>query len=278
MLHTGIDQGITTEESPTMLPTHDPIDISQGRRLRAVRCTASDLLRCTGLSHLAGAETDEIAVAMRDAPADSALYHEGQAFDHLYCVASGSFKAVQCDAEGYEQVLGFGIRGDLLGLDSLGSGRHPSGVVALEDSTVMVLPAREFVAGAHRVAALEVLLHRAIGAELYGRGQTQYLMSAPSSEVRVARFLLTFARRLHALDRSDRQMRLCMSRRDIASHLGIAHETVSRALSALDHGGSVRVSNRWIEIVDADALEELQRITRGAPRGRAPRERVADVA
>lgn len=242
------------------------------------RSTATDLLRCVGLSAYSSAETDALPVTLRDVPTDTPLLHEGQAMDWLIVVASGSFKAVQVDAEGYEQVLGFAIRGDVLGLDGLGTGRHPSGAIALESSRVMLLPFNEVVRLAHRLPGFEHLLHAAVGAELQARGQTQYLMSAPSSEVRVARFLLRFARRLHALDRPAQPIRLCMSRRDIASHLGIAHETVSRALSALAQAGCLHVANRWIEILDAAALEDLQRVTRGAPRGRPIRERLAQFA
>jgi CRP/FNR family transcriptional regulator len=243
-----------------------------------VRSTATDLLRCVGLAPLATAQTDAIPVTLRDVPADTALLHEGQPMAWLIVVASGSFKSVQVDAEGYEQVLGFAIPGDVLGLDGLGTGHHASGAIALESSRVMLLPFAQVLELAHRIEPFERLLHRALGAELQARGQTQYLMSAPSSEVRVARFLLTFARRLHALDRPAQPMRLCMSRRDIASHLGIAHETVSRALTALAQAGCLHVANRWIEILDAVALEDLQRITRGAPRGRPSRGGLAHAA
>jgi CRP/FNR family transcriptional regulator len=67
---------------------------------------------------------------------------------------------------------------------------------------------------------------------------------------------------------SERRLRLFMTRRDIASYLGVAHETVSRALTALVQDGCIAVSHRDIEIVDEPALRELQRMTRG----RTPRE------
>jgi CRP/FNR family transcriptional regulator, anaerobic regulatory protein len=258
-----------------------PVDFRRTRRPDAPRSTATDLLRCLGLSEYASAETAAIPVALRDVPPDTALLHEGQPMEWLHVVAAGSFKAVQVDAEGYEQVLGFAIRGDVVGLDGLGSARHASSAIALESSTVMGLPFDELVRLGRHLPVFELLLHRAAGAELQARAQTQYLMSAPSSEVRVARFLLQFARRLHALDHPAQPMRLCMTRRDIASHLGIAHETVSRALSGLAQTGCLHVANRSIEILDAGALEDLQRITRGAPRGRPSRplrERLARVA
>jgi CRP/FNR family transcriptional regulator len=230
------------------------------------RACVSDLLRWAGLPDLASTETDSIVFSLRRVFAGSLLFAEGQPLQHLYCVAAGSFKCTQTDLEGYEQVLGFALHGDLLGLDALYEHKHASSAVALEDSSVAVMPLRELLAASHRVPALERLLLHATGAELLHRGDAQYLMSAPSSEVRVARFLLHFAQRQRSLGRSGRRLLLRMTRRDIASCLGVAHETVSRALTALAQIGCIAVSHRDIEILDADALRELQRVTRGTAR------------
>ena len=245
-----------------------PLKMSDVRLACNFQCTASDVLRWSGAPEQAGAEGDKVRFNLRRTQAESTLLHEGQPFTSLYLVIAGSYKHVQIDVEGYEQVLGFAIHGDMLGLDGLGGDRHTSGAVALEDSTVVVLPYPELLALGHRLPAIERLLMRATGAELLRRADTQYLMSAPSSEVPVTRFMLQLAQRQAALGHSERRLRLFMTRRDIASYLGVAHETVSRALPGLVHNGWNEVSHRDIEIVDADALRELQRVTRG----RSPRE------
>lgn len=239
-----------------------------------VRCTASDVLRWFGLPHEASTATDEITFPMRRVRAGRSLMVEGQPFERLHLVSGGSFKCVQTDLDGYEQVLAFAIHGDIIGLDGLGHERHGSGAVALEDATVASMPVQELLALGRHVPALETLLLHAAGAEVSRRGDTQYLMAAPSSEVRVARFLLQFAHRQAALGHSGRRLRMCMTRRDIASYLGVAHETVSRALTALAHDGCINVSHRDIELIDLSALNELQRVTRG----RQTSERRADTA
>jgi CRP/FNR family transcriptional regulator len=228
-----------------------------------VRCTASDLLRWAGMMGHVDGQTDGIHFPVRRVRAAKALVHEGQPFDTLYVVSGGSFKAVQTDLEGFEQVLGFAMHGDFIGLDGLGQSQHTTGAVALEDSTVVALEFRDLLAWGHRVPALESLLHRAAGDEVLRRGDTQYLMSAPSSEVRVVRFLLQTARRQAALGYSERVLRLRMTRRDIGSYLGVAHETVSRALTALAVDGCIRILQRDIELSNLPALRELQRLTRG---------------
>jgi CRP/FNR family transcriptional regulator, anaerobic regulatory protein len=233
----------------------------------AARCTASDLLRWAGLGDQASEQTDRMPYTTRRVRADTALVHEGNPFEYLYFVCAGSFKSVQVDAEGYEQVLGFALHADMIGLDGMSRGRHASGAVALEDSTVASLPFTDIMTASRRMPAMERLIQRAVGAELLRRSDTQYLMSAASSEVRVARFLLHFAKRQNALGYSDRRIRLRMTRRDIASHLGVAHETVSRALTALQQVGGIVVTDRDIEIVDAKLLQEIQRVTRGTWKG-----------
>jgi CRP/FNR family transcriptional regulator len=249
--------------------TAGPADLASAKTtsVGAARCTASDLLRWAGLADQVSDQTDRMPYATRRVRADTALVHEGNPFEYLYFVCAGSFKCVQVDAEGYEQVLGFALHADMIGLDGMSRGRHASGAVALEDSTVAALPFTDVMSASRRMPAIERLIQRAVGAELLRRSDTQYLMSAASSEVRVARFLLHFAKRQNALGYSDRRIRLRMTRRDIASHLGVAHETVSRALTALQHVGGIMVTYRDIEIVDAKLLQEIQRVTRGTWKG-----------
>ena len=228
-----------------------------------VRCTASDVLRWAGMAERADFRTDAIWFPLRRVRAERPLIREGQAFETLHMVSGGSFKYIQTDVEGYEQVLGFAIRGDMVGLDGLGHATHSTGAVALEDSTVVALCLRDLLALGREVPALEALLHHAAGAEVVRRGDTQYLMAAPSSEVRVARFLLQLADRQTTLGHSSSRLRLCMTRRDIASYLGVAHETVSRAFTRLASEGLITVSQRDIELIDLPGLRELQRMTRG---------------
>jgi CRP/FNR family transcriptional regulator len=231
------------------------------------RCSASDLLRWAGMADAVSDQTDRMPFATRRVRADTALVHEGNPFEYLYFVCAGSFKCVQIDAEGYEQVLGFALHADMIGLDGMSRGRHASGAVALEDSTVAALPFAEVMAASRRMPAIERLIQRSVGAELLRRSDTQYLMSAASSEVRVARFLLHFAKRQNALGYSDRRIRLRMTRRDIASHLGVAHETVSRALTALQQVGCIAVTYRDIELLNPRLLRDIQRVTRGTWKG-----------
>ncbi len=140
------------------------------------------------------------------------LVLEGQTFEKLYLVNGGSFKCVQTDSDGYEQVLAFSIRGDFIGLDALGQDHHGCGAVAPEEALVVALPMRDLLHLGRHVPALEALLLHAAGAEVSRLNDNPHLMAAPSSEVRVVRFLLQFARRQAALGHSGRRLRMCMTR------------------------------------------------------------------
>jgi len=259
---------------PETMARLTPHDLASARARRA-RCTASDLLRWSGLGALADEQTDALLFPLRQVQMMGTLIAEGQPLHHLYIVVAGSFKSTRTDDEGYEQVLGFAHQGEMLGLDALSTRCHASGVVALEDSAVAALPLSDLLPHDERLHAMEQLLWHAAGVELRNRAETQYQMSAPSTEVRLARFLLHLAQQQLALGHSGRHLYLRMSRRDIASCLGVAHESVSRALATLVQAGCITVNMREIEIVDAPALHALQRVTRGAPRSRELRHAMA---
>lgn len=236
------------------------LDIADSR----ARCSASDVLRWVGLGSQVDEHTDAMWFPMRRVHAGSLLLCEGAPFERLYVVGVGTFKAYHTDDDGFDLVQGFAMRGDVIGLDGIDRGICGASVVALEDSMVAILSYRDLLAESRTIAALEKLLVHAASRELRQRDRTLQLMAAVGAEVRVARFLLEMTNRQSGLGYSSRRIRLRMSRRDIASHLGVAHETVSRSLSALADWGYIKVQQREIEICDRDGLETYQRATRGA--------------
>ena len=125
-----------------------------------------------------------------------ALFREGDPCRSIYAVRSGTFKTVIPGLEGREQVSGFQLAGDVLGLDGLAHGRHASRAVALEDSEVVVLPYGGDARGDPR--KLVEVLPRLIGRELVRKQKLAVLLSCMSAEQRLASFLLNLSRRLEA--------------------------------------------------------------------------------
>ena len=180
----------------------------------------------------------------------------------VHWVRSGTFRTLMTSEDGYEQVLGFSGPGDALGLDALSDGRHPTAAVALEDSCVWALPLSDFGAPAQPTPELGELLRRAAARELVHRAELVHIIAAVGAEVRLARFLLMWSQRRVQDGLSPRVFKLAMCRRDIASLLGVAHETVSRTFGLLTELGYVSVHNRDVEILDLEGLRTFAQNTR----------------
>jgi CRP/FNR family transcriptional regulator, anaerobic regulatory protein len=229
-----------------------------------------DLVQLLGGDTTALAPGDEhIPVALRRLDEDTVLALEGAALHSLHIVRCGSLKSVRTLEDGYEQVTAFALPGDVLGFDGLHTGRHTASAVALEVSTVYALPLAGLQELRQRCPALDSALQLALSRQLARAAATAEMLAAVASEVRLARFILWMAARVTELGWSPRRMRLRMCRRDIASLLGMAHETVSRSFTTMADTGLLKVDNREVEILDLPRLQARARATRGAPDGSA---------
>jgi CRP/FNR family transcriptional regulator, anaerobic regulatory protein len=255
------------------------ISVPQRRGGTVERHSLADLLRLMGVDAADAPGADAYPITMRQLHAGAPLFHEGQTAEAIYFVSVGMFKTFSTAEDGYEQVLGFCGRGEVLGFDAICGGSHPTSAVALEEARVYALPMRDLFTLGNRVAALDRVVHVAASRQLAQRGEIADVMAAVAAEVRLARFLVQLSTRMEACGQSPRRFLLRMCRRDIASHLGVAHETVSRSFGALADWGYLRVNYREVEISDIGALKAFARSTRGLvdePAGRA-RRRLAAV-
>lgn len=207
--------------------------------------------------------TDSQPVNLCQVRAGATLFHEGGPAETVHFVRVGTFKIFTTAEDGYQQVVGFAERAEMLGFDALGPGRHPTAAVALEDAWVFSLRAPDLFTWCHAVPALNRALHHASSRQLARCSELADVMAAVVAEVRLARFLVHLAGHRQALGHSPRRFVLRMTRRDLASHLGVAHETVSRSFSALAQWGCLRVSVREVEILDPERLKSFARCTRG---------------
>ena len=193
----------------------------------------------------------------------AALLHEGMHSPALYVVRSGSLKCLKTLEDGYEQVLSFAQPGELLGFEALHRGVQPSSAVALEETTVYALSPQQLPALLRESPVLDRALWLGMSQQVARAAETAEMMAAVASDVRLARFILWLSSRMRDAGQSSRRLRLRMGRRDIASLLGVAHETVSRSFTLLADSGAIRVENREIEILDENALRLRARSTRG---------------
>ncbi len=207
-------------------------------------------------------EAAKVPVAMRKLHQGDMLFHEGAPADAVYFVLAGMFKTFRTAEDGYEQVLDFTGRAELLGFDGFYSGEHPTGAMALAEARVYVVATNGLEALGRRVPAFHVVVDRAVSQALARRSEHADLMAAVAAEVRLARFLLQMSRRMAAQGQSAQRFRLAMTRREIASYLGVAHETVSRSFTVMAALGLLQVDNREICVLDNEALKAYARRTR----------------
>jgi CRP/FNR family transcriptional regulator len=262
MLHT------LSDRDPIMLaPAARPSPAAEGDLLQALQ----ELVAATTTS------LDTSPPMRQRVAAGATLLHEGAPARHICIVQAGTFKSVKTGDDGYEHVLGFALRGDLLGYDGLASGDYASAAIALEDSVVFTLPLRQFDSLRHTHAGFDRALQATLSRQISRAIELAELMSAVAADARLARFLLHVSARMAEQGLSPRRLRLRMNRREIASHLGVAHETVSRSFGLLADRGHLRVANREVEIVDMEGLRAHAHCTRGAleepARGAAPARR-----
>lgn len=168
----------------------------------------------------------------------------------LYVVRAGCLKSFTIDEQGHEHVRAFYLPGDVIGLDAMGLALYPATVAAITASQVCRMSIAELRLLLLRTPALTQHLIERMSRDLAG---ALALSGDYTAEQRVAAFLLSMERRLHAAG----QLRLPMPRRDIASYLRLATETVCRVLTRFEDSGLITSDNKIVRVLDADGLRGL---------------------
>ncbi|GIL05740.1 MAG: transcriptional regulator [Betaproteobacteria bacterium] len=225
-----------------------------GRPLTCSNCQLREACMAPDGAAAGAARFDELVAARIRLSRRAALYFAGDRCEFVYAVRVGSLKSVFVTAEGREQVTGFHVPGEWLGLDGIASGRYSCDVVALEDADVCAIPYARLLEFAESVPPLADRLSRVLSREI---GREQRALAAIGSlhaRERLALFLLDLSERLGVRGGPVADFVLHMSREEIAGYLGLRLETVCRCLSQLAAAGLIGVRHKRVRIVDAAAL------------------------
>ena len=176
---------------------------------------------------------DALVRRRRPLQRNETLYRQGDPLQALYVVRDGAFKTVAVSREGESQVLGFHIAGELMGFDAMGSGRHQCDAEALGPAQVCEVPLDKLEEYACEVPGLRRQLFRVMGRSMDRDQAHVEMLGRRHASERVGLFLHSLAERYRILGRRPDQVDLAMNREDIGSYLGLAFETVSRALGKL---------------------------------------------
>ena len=183
----------------------------------------------------------------------------------LYVIRTGVFKVVALDAQGMEQVIGFPMMGDIIGLEAFADGHYRASAYALEDCEVIVLSLTRLAAWAKQYQGIEQLMYRCMAQALVREQDHLWALGSQSAQARVAQFLLNTATRYGAAGYSSKTFVLRISRQELASFLGLTIETVSRTLSAMQKLALIQVVGRQIDLCDITQLRKLCRSSERVP-------------
>ncbi|RDU94979.1 helix-turn-helix domain-containing protein [Trinickia dinghuensis] len=217
--------------------------------LRPVCAVNPDELACSQ-------QMEDLVLGYRQVKKGEALFRVGDPFTNLYAIRTGSFKKVTLLADGREQVTGFHVSGESLGTDGIAAAQYASDAIALEDSSVCVMPFDLLEWLSREVDAVRHHVFRMLSAQLVRESNSMMLLTMTADE-RVAAFLLDLSRRWQARSYSPSAFALRMTREETGSFLGLKLETVSRTLSRFQKQGLVQVRGKDVRILDFAGLIEV---------------------
>ena len=199
---------------------------------------------------------ERIVYARRRIKRGECLFSAGDHFTSLYAIRTGSFKTTIVDCEGREQVTGFFMTGELLGMGGLASGRCEGTAIALEDSDVCAMPYVLIEEIGREIPSLQRGLHLVLAREIVRDHGVMLLLGSMSAQERLAAFLINLSKRYLRRGYSSSNFILRMTRDDIGSYLGLKVETVSRLFSSLQENGLLQVQGRAVKLLDVPRLRQ----------------------
>lgn len=226
-------------------------------RVACKSCTLASLCLPMGLAAEDVERLDEIVKRTRPLHRGDFLFREEDRFRSLYVVKTGSIKTFAPSPEGGEQVLGFHLPGEIIGLDAIDKDTHACSAKVLETSAICEIPFSRLEELTSSISTLQHQMYRLLSKEIGQDTDMVLLLGKKNAEERLAAFLLSLSHRLHRRGLSATDFYLSMSRHEIGNYLGLAVETVSRLFTRFQDDGLMRVDRKHIQLLDLSALEAL---------------------
>ena len=220
-------------------------------------CNVRELCMPIGLTIEELSRVDELVATRRAVKRGATLFRNGEKFTSLFAIRTGFFKTCVTTEDGRDQVTGFQMAGEIIGLDGIVNDQHTCDAIALEDAEVCVLPFDRIEEISREVNALQHHVHKIMSREIVREHGVMLLLGSMRAEERLAAFLLNLVQRLQARGFSKSELVLRMTREEIGSYLGMKLETVSRAFSKFSEDGMVEVKQRHVHIKDAEGLKRI---------------------
>ncbi|HVK56284.1 MAG TPA: fumarate/nitrate reduction transcriptional regulator Fnr [Burkholderiales bacterium] len=226
-------------------------------QIRCSSCTLKHVCLPMGLTTEDVERLDNVVYFHRPVKRGQPLYRSGAPFNAIYAIRVGSFKAAVVHDDGREQVTGFQMAGELIGLDGISTEKHTCDAIALEDSEVCVIPFQHLEKLCRESETMQRHVHKIMSSEIVGKHGLMLMLGNMHAEERLATFLLNLSQRLKARGYSPIAFQLRMSRAEIGSYLGMKLETVSRTFSKFQDQGLINTQQKKIEITDLEGLKHI---------------------
>lgn len=220
-------------------------------------CNLRELCMPIGLNAEELERVDEMVATRRKIKRGTTLFRNGEKFTSLYAIRTGFFKTCVAAEDGRDQVTGFQMAGEIIGLDGIVNEHHTCDAVALEDAEVCVMPFDRIEELSREVNSLQRHVHKIMSREIVREHGVMLLLGSMRAEERLATFLLNLVHRLHARGFSQSELVLRMTREEIGSFLGLKLETVSRTFSKFAEDDIVEVKQRHVRILNTDGLRDI---------------------
>lgn len=243
-MHANVDQDVI----PLIVP---------GLKLACSQCNLRELCLPFGLSEADMGRIDNLIGVSRKLKRGQHLYRAGDPFVSIFAVKTGFFKTDVLTEDGRDQVTGFQMAGEILGMDGISTETHSCNAVALEDSEICPIPFTELEMLSSKIHSLQHHLHKVMSREIVRDHGVMMLLGSMRAEERLAAFLLNLSQRFTARGYSPAEFHLRMTREEIGSYLGMKLETVSRAFSRFQDEGLIFVQQKHIRILDIGRLKTL---------------------
>lgn len=237
-------------------PTNMPINLSH-IKVACSNCNLRELCMPLDLKANEMKRVDELIGKRRKVVRGERLFQSGDKFNSLFAIRTGFFKTHTSTEDAREQVTGFQMAGEIIGLDGIVSDRHTCDAVALEDAEVCVMPFDRIEELSREITSLQRHIHKIMSREIVRENGVMLLLGSMNTEERLAAFLFNLAKRLQARGFSPSELVLRMTREEIGSYLGMQIETVSRTFKKMSVDGILEVNGRHVRIVNIDALTKM---------------------
>jgi CRP/FNR family transcriptional regulator len=240
------------------MPTANPaMKISRGNQPHCQTCALNSLCLPLSLNDNDMDKLDEIIRRGRPIQKGAILFQQGEPFQSVYALRTGTLKTYTIDSSGEEQITGFHLASELVGLSGYDTGTYPLTAKALETTTVCEIPITQLDQLASDMHDLRRQLMRNMSGEIRHDQKMMMLLSKKNAEERIAAFLIDISERFVRRGFSQTQFRLSMSRVDISNYLGLAVETVSRVFTRFQKSELIATQGKEVSLINLNALYEL---------------------